>query len=278
MKQNDGAGSCKGIHITAKNNRIDITFPGTQFMCHCSLLAAGDQRPSVSANNRNAFFAAQGIASENILYLTQIHSKKIFLTDSAAGFNGCEGDGIITQNKFLVPSVLVADCMPIFVICKKSGAFGVLHSGWRGTGIAVEALNLLHGNFGSKPSDVYFVFGPHIRQCCYNVDKARAAVFKSMCKKSVGLSLIRLLSRNRYHYRLSLAEANKRLLLNAGVPDTNIYETGLCTCCTHLRDLPHENGVKIEPQTEYAFGSNRRENKTGDDAFTRMTAYIRYNG
>jgi hypothetical protein len=45
----------------------------------------------------------------------------------------------------------VADCLPIFVYDRRGGAFALLHSGWKGTGIGA---------------------------CCYAVDAARAEGFR----------------------------------------------------------------------------------------------------
>ena len=49
---------------------------------------------------------------------------------------------MITKNPSLMPVVTVADCMPLYLYDSVSGVFGVVHSGWKGTGIIGEALNL----------------------------------------------------------------------------------------------------------------------------------------
>ena len=52
-------------------------------------------------------------------------------------------DGILLGDPRLAATVTVADCMPIWLLDRGSGTFGVLHSGWRGTGILATAVDFL---------------------------------------------------------------------------------------------------------------------------------------
>lgn len=115
-----------------------------------------------------------------------VHSKSIIVVYSEKDCKMLEkqkvcADGIITDNPKLLPIVTVADCMPIFLWAKNDEgdiiAFGVLHSGWKGTGICVNAVDILHRQFGAKNENIYFVLGPHIRNCCYTIDAERAEYF-----------------------------------------------------------------------------------------------------
>ena len=72
------------------------------------------------------------------------------------------GDGAITTSSKLVPVVTVADCLPIFLYDEKTGCRGVLHSGWKGTGIVVQALKLAERTYGAQPSDFSGVY-PTVR-------------------------------------------------------------------------------------------------------------------
>lgn len=239
--------------------------------CYISTLVAGDMsRGKKSMNeNRQRFLSEIGIEEPALRYATQVHSRRILLfTDEAEPFLAdTEADGIITTVRTFVPAVVVADCMPIFLYDSHSGAFGVLHSGWKGTGIAADAIDLLGQRFGSKPSEVFFIFGPHIRSCCYVVDKSRAAYFSAIDKNCVRLSLTKFLQLRSRRYALSLAQANRTLLVGKGVPPENIADTGLCTCCTKSFA-----GSVETMQQGFVFGSNCRENSGGK--FTRMLAVI----
>ena len=116
-----------------------------------------------------------------------IHSQTIVVVHSKEDVerlkqNETCADGILTDNPNLVPMVTVGDCMPIFVWAKcdqvESGiVFGVLHSGWKGTGIASKAVNILVQQFDVKKDEIHFAIGPHIKDCCYIVDSERADYF-----------------------------------------------------------------------------------------------------
>ena len=155
-------------------------FPGVSGAPRCGITLAesGAMKPKRDDANRSRFFRSSGIDPESVVSLSQIHSRIVRVADTPTPFRGYpEGDGVITRNRDLVPCVTVADCMPIFVFDSESGCFGVLHSGWRGTGIVRSALELAADEWGARPEDFSVILGPHIRSCCYTVDGDRADHF-----------------------------------------------------------------------------------------------------
>ncbi|MDP3176348.1 MAG: laccase domain-containing protein, partial [Spirochaetaceae bacterium] len=151
-----------------------------------SLRAAGDTSfgPSGKAP-RELLFAQAGIDPSTVRGLELYHSRRVLvergwiepeeLARRAAQVGGA--DGLLFFDESLVASVTVADCMPIWLLDGDSGAFGVLHSGWKGTGILAEALRDLGESYGSRPSAISVILGPAIGSCCYDVDEGRAAAF-----------------------------------------------------------------------------------------------------
>lgn len=131
------------------------------------------------------------------------------------------GDGLITTNSNLVPVVTVADCLPIYLYDPKTACRGVVHSGWKGTGIVREAIKLAEKEFGARAFDFSVVIGPHIHSCCYQVEQERLEFFTSNFGKSC------ILPPN----NLNLAQANCNLLVDLGVPEDNILCCSDCTCC-----------------------------------------------
>lgn len=224
-------------------------------VCGITLLASGPMKAGRNDDNRTLVFRRMGIDPESVMSVTQIHSRVVHVADSAPGFSGRpEGDGIITVNRALVPSVSVADCMPIYLFDPVTGCFGVLHSGWKGTGIIRTAFELAADEWGAKPDDFRVVLGPHIRSCCYTVDAERADYFsRAFGPSCVVLDEERAAAGSKWPWRLSLAEANRLLCASLGVPSDQVLDTGDCTACA--------------PE----FGSSRRE---GGDHFTHMSAFI----
>ncbi len=232
--------------------------------------------------------ASGGSASQNgapcePVPLELIHSKIVYAVSSAADTYGAQGDGIVTAHASLMPVVTAADCMPIFFYERKCGAFGVVHSGWKGTGIVTEAIAVLRQTYGADVNCLSVALGPHIRSCCYIVDEERASYFKKNfcdgcvceydeaesakhrsesgrrntdCGRRSGARTLLHNAGGTKRYRLSLEKANLALLEAAGIRDENIVVCDDCTGC------------------DERFGSFRRE--TGGDVqkpFTVQAAF-----
>ncbi len=211
-----------------------------------SLRNAGDMGPSADFTNerRTRFFDLHGIEPQRVIGLRQVHSKTVYYAENSSSFIGKEGDGLFTDNPRTVLGVTVADCLPIFLVDSAAGRFGVVHSGWKGTGIVLAALENMNRVSGS-PIDV--IIGPGIGSCCYSVDEQRADQFR----KSFGPGSVV----PGPPPRLDLRAANLTLLSGAGQAVRTVTVTSNCTACTPF------------------LGSFRRE---GPQHFTRMIALIGY--
>ena len=144
--------------------------------CYLSLLKAGSMRFRWNEKNQNRENFIQKIQNQNGKIFVPVelnHTKDVYDVKNADDTNEKVGDGIITTNKNLIPCVTVADCVPIYFFDRKTGVFGIVHSGWKGTGIIEKALLLANKNYNSLPSDFSVVIGPHINDCCYIVNKER---------------------------------------------------------------------------------------------------------
>ncbi|MDE5898660.1 MAG: polyphenol oxidase family protein, partial [Treponemataceae bacterium] len=95
----------------------------------------------------------------------QIHSKTV--CDVRGVSFGAQGDGLVSADASFMPVVTVADCVPIFLFDPESGAFGVVHSGWKGTGIAASAVERMCAEYGASARNFCIAIGAHIRDCCY---------------------------------------------------------------------------------------------------------------
>ncbi len=229
-----------------------------------TLLSAGTMRFRWNEKNekRTKVFGEilknQNPQNKKIVPIELIHSKIVVEAKNQDDTKGLRADGIITKNRELVPAVTVADCVPIFLYDTISGAFGVLHSGWKGTGIAEAGVKKMAELYGSKPEDICAAIGPHIQECCYSIDKERAKYFA----ENFGKSCIFKTSapENELSYALSLTQANIFVLKNAGIREENIVSAKDCTCCAKYSDkknifgsfrrqavsLPQENLKKLE--------------------------------
>jgi polyphenol oxidase len=206
--------------------------------------------------NRHAFVsemgARNGIALWPMVTLRQVHSDLIHRVGEPSN-RPCAGDGLITCTPGSLLAVQTADCLPVILVDKKRKAVGVFHAGWRGTlkRIMEKGVGEMRRWFGSEPGDLNAALGPCIRGCCYQVGPEVKAKFESQFAYAQALfretketdeihekyPLLFLTSRAPGHSELpkqvflDLAEANRRQLLDAGVPAKRISDIGLCTSC-----------------------------------------------
>ncbi len=206
--------------------------------------------------NRQAFALAIGAKNRRslrpLVILRQIHSDLIHCV-SELPRQILAGDGLITNTPEILLAIQTADCLPVILVDPKHRAVGVFHAGWRGTlkRIVEKGVGEMHRCFGTRAADVRAAIGPGIRNCCYQVGPEVRAVFESQF--SYGSELFRetketdeihekypllfLTARAPGHSELpkkiflDLAEANRRQLLDAGVPAKNIADLGQCTSC-----------------------------------------------
>lgn len=283
--------------VTVPFFRNGIPFPMNKEFpsCMLTLAGAGSMRFRWNEQNRNRedFFSSVCSISGNksgdlpfVVPLELIHSRVVYavdvmhdtltLTCSGGRMPGDgavpmrTGDGVITVSRQVTPVITVADCVPVYLYDPVTGCFGVVHSGWKGTGIAAVAIKLAGECYGARAENFCVVIGPHIQRCCYTVNADRAAYFSEHFSPDcvVPLSGEKQDSEDSCtaRYRLSLAAANISLLLDAGVPAGNILHCRDCTSC------------------DLRFGSFRRQTAAFPDSipleerirkFTAMAAFVR---
>jgi copper oxidase (laccase) domain-containing protein len=121
--------------------------------------------------------------------------------------------------------------------------------------VAAKALLAMREAFGTDPKDVRAVLGPCIGPCCYEVGEDVKGQFEGVFpwapevfERSLGEG-----------FKLDLASANGRQLIEVGLREVNLIRSGLCT--VGHRDL---------------FFSHRAEATSGEQT-GRFGAYIGLN-
>jgi len=213
-----------------------------------------DSRAAVE-RNRAVFLQALGVGGKHpwlLVTLRQIHSDLIHCV-SAVPDQPIVGDGLVTATPELLLAIQTADCLPVIVVDTKRRAVGVFHAGWRGTvkRIVEKGVGEMRRWFGSRPRDLAAAIGPGVHNCCYKVGEEVRENFESQFSYAASLfhevkesdpvrekyPLLFLTARAPGHSTLpvniflDLAEANRRQLIDAGVPAKNIESSDLCTSC-----------------------------------------------
>jgi len=216
---------------------------------------AHDSRTAVE-RNRALFLKKLGVANGRkawpLITLRQIHSDLIHCVDRVPE-RPPAGDGLITNTPGLLLAVQAADCLPVIVVDRKRRAVGVFHAGWRGSvkRIVEKGVGEMRKHFGSDPRNLSAAIGPGVQACCYQVGEEVRTRFEAQFAYGARLfrevkesdpvrekyPLLFLSARAPGHSELpvklflDLVEANRRQLLDAGVPAKSIDASTPCTAC-----------------------------------------------
>ncbi len=197
----------------------------------------GDEEAAVYENYRR-LAAAVGFAAEDIVTSDQTHTANVRVVTEEDRGNGItkprpytDVDGMITNVPGLVLATFYADCVPLYFIDPVRHAIGLSHSGWRGTVAKIGRVTVdkMKEMYGTDPQDLYTAIGPSICQDCYEVSEDVILEFQnSFEKKYWDLLFYR---KENGKYQLNLWEANRLIMLEAGVKEEHISMPGICTCC-----------------------------------------------
>jgi hypothetical protein len=141
-------------------------------------VSVGDDPAAVRENFARAA-RSLGVDAARVYVLSQVHGT------AAQTLTGDEdrdevilrvGDVTVSRVAGVACGVRSADCVPVLLGDRATGAVAAIHSGWRGTvanatAAGVAALRALAGGRG----DLAAAIGPHIERCCFEVGDDVAA-------------------------------------------------------------------------------------------------------
>ena len=210
-------------------------------------LDVGDDSASVG-ENRRLFLSDLGIGNKPLVKTKQVHEDQILVIDRetacAVGFpeavRFAPADALITAVGGIILAVSVADCVPLLLFDRKEGVVATVHGGWRSTAarLGSKVVRKMGEIFGTRPEDIVVGIGPAIGPCCYEVDEPVISAFSDLSPRWQEW----VQEEGRGHWHLDLIRANQTLLLEVGVPQGQIFSSGICTSCqqelffSHRRD------------------------------------------
>jgi polyphenol oxidase len=205
-------------------------------------IAVGDA-PERVARNFELAAVALAVDAERIRFLSQVHGAVALALDgseSAAAARELEGDAIVSATPGLAVSVRTADCVPILVGDRRSGAVTAIHAGWRGVvrGVVeagVARLRELAGGAGELVAGI----GPHIREGAFEVSEDVAAELAAV--SPVPGAVVRGAARP----HVSLARIVRGKLVALGVAEAEIDDVGGCTLSEPERFFSFRRDGKI---------------------------------
>lgn len=151
-------------------------------------------------------------------------------------------DGLVTNEPGVILSTFYADCVPLYFVDPVHRAIGLSHSGWRGTvnRMGRKTLEVMNREFDTEPADVIAAIGPSICQDCYEISEDVAQHFISEFGTTDDPKAQEILfAKGGGKYQLNLWECNRRIMVEAGIPNENISVTNVCTCCNPDKLFSH---------------------------------------
>ncbi|WP_203290125.1 peptidoglycan editing factor PgeF [Metabacillus sp. cB07] len=205
--------------------------------------------PGCVTENRKILASAVNMPLEHWVYADQVHDSSIYKARREDRSKGTmnyasavpETDGLYTDEEDLMLSLCYADCVPLFFYEPEKRLVGTAHAGWKGSVLDIggKMARTWTQNEGVPGKSIYAIIGPSIGPCCYTVDdyvidRVNNALSKDFPSPYEEVSA--------GQYSLDLKLLNKYLLLKAGLSESRILTSPLCTSCesslffSHRRD------------------------------------------
>src|SRR5258706_11967732 len=132
---------------------------------------------------------AAGVPPDRFVTLNQVHGRCVVAIprgiDDAALMalrtNRPDADGLVSAEPDIALVVRAADCVPLLMADRRTGAVAAVHAGWRGTAARVPdaAIQTMGRAFRNRPEEVVVAVGPAIGPWCYEVGTDVVDAFSS---------------------------------------------------------------------------------------------------
>jgi YfiH family protein len=190
------------------------------------------RQPERAECSRRRFCRALGFDPDRLVCTQQVHGARIAVVTAPAQ-SVLATDGLCTDVPEVPLLLLGADCPLVVVFDPTRPAVGAAHAGWRGTVKRITALLVrqMVERYGARPGELLAGIGPAICGRCYEVGpEVVQEVTEHLHQAGQYLRPSRTSDvPGDARWRLDLMEANRRQLLEAGVPAEHIEVSSLCT-------------------------------------------------
>ena len=169
-----------------------------------------------------------GLPTERLATVCQVHGCEVVNADEALDLSALrerQADALFATRDDCALSVRTADCIPILVGCRATGAAAAIHAGWRGIVARVVPKAISHLlSKGARPDALIVGIGPHIRAAAFEVSVDVAAALEASSPGS-GAVDANMGTRPHVHLgRLVLAQ-----LEELGIYSDQVDDLGSCT-------------------------------------------------
>jgi YfiH family protein len=185
--------------------------------------------PGYVEENRKRIAAKLNIALDRMIFPGQCHSDKVNIIGTTWNQKELTGtDALITNEKDICLCILTADCVPILLFDREKKIVAAVHAGWRGTArrIVSRTIEKMIKEFLVRPEDLMAGIGPAISQSRYETGDEVASQFHFLFHDHPEV-LWKNPNNGKIH--IDLQQANRVLLLRAGLTEEHIEIKQICT-------------------------------------------------
>jgi YfiH family protein len=155
-----------------------------------------------------------------------------------------DADVLVSDDPELALSIQTADCVPLVLADRRTGAVAAAHAGWRGLALRVPAVAVqaLARAFGSRPEDLVVAIGPSISGPRYEVGAEVRERFEQAGFPAAERDRWFAPAARPNHWFFDGWASARDQLSTAGVGADAIHLAGLCTAthpdllCSYRRD------------------------------------------
>ena len=189
---------------------------------------------------------AMGVDASHLARLHQVHGVAVAVRrrgDVVAEAPLVDADILVSNDPAIALAIQTADCVPLLIADRTTGAVAAAHAGWRGlaAGVPGIAIRAMRDGFATPPVNVVAAIGPSICADNYEVDAAVRSGFEAAGATERQLARWFLPGRRDAHWQFDGWQSAIDQLVDAGVPRTQIHAARLCTAahpqlCSYRRD------------------------------------------
>lgn len=175
--------------------------------------------------NREALCGLLGITDDHLLMPHQVHKAEIAVVDEQRDIDLEGYDALMTNVEDVCIGVSTADCIPVLLYDPRQRAVCAVHAGWRGTVMRIveQSIARMTEVYGTNPADLIAQIGPGIHLESFEVGDEVYQAFED-----AGFPMEKI-SKKYEKWHLDLPECNRLQLIAAGVPESQVSVSPVCT-------------------------------------------------
>ena len=183
--------------------------------------------PEIFTNNRILLAEKLMIKPDQLVFPRQTHTNCVAEISDIPASEIKETDALVTNKSGICLCVQTADCVPILLYDPINNVIAAVHAGWRGTvkKIAEIAVQKMFHKYNSSPENMVAAIGPSI---CPEIYEVGNEVVEEV-KNSIPNADIVHHKNSSGKYHVNLWEANRQVLLENGLHESNIEILGECS-------------------------------------------------